>query len=150
MAWQDFDFEGRLKVPIGFYLILLYSLRGYFIWLMSISHRKEPGLIISLVYPDPKMFLATLLIGLPVLLVYILMLSKGRINKSIEMPIWRKSQTIVGITLLVDLSIQAITLWQNQWLMHFSAPLTLMIGIYLLWYWFSSQKVKRFVALWLD
>ena len=147
--FSDFDLEGRVKVPLGYYLVTLYLMRGYFIWLMSLTHRKDPSLILSLIYPDSRTFISALFIGVSGLFVYILFLSKARIWERVERVLWKVSFLLLLMGLLADLTVQVHSLIVNKFVVHWTAPVILLTGIYLIWYWVSSKKVKRFFNHWL-
>ncbi|GAB2995544.1 DUF2919 family protein [Psychrosphaera aestuarii] len=149
MYYNDFDLDGRVKVPVGFYLVLLYLLRGYFIWLMSLTHRQDPTLILSLVYNDSRTFLSALVMGITALIVYALFLSKGRIINRLELILWRYANIAILLTLLVDLGFQTYSFIGNGLIAHWSAPAIFILGVYLTWYWLSSKKIKRFFSNWL-
>ncbi len=149
MQYSDFDLDGRVRVPIGFYLVLLYLMRGYFIWIMSLTHRNDPTLILSLIYSDNGTFYQALTVGLPAFIFYGLFLSKGRVYKSFESVLWKKSLWVIGLTLLADLALQIVTIYHQGLIVHWLLPLNFILGVYLTWYWMSSKRVKRFVKHWL-
>lgn len=149
VLFSDFDLEGRVKVPVGYYLVTLYLMRGYFIWLMSLTHRKDPSLILSLIYPDSRAFVSALFIGISGLFVYILFLSKARIWERAERVVWKGSFFLLLVGLLADLTVQSLGLINSKFVVHWSAPMIFLIGIYLTWYWASSKRVKRFFNHWL-
>ncbi|QTH63815.1 DUF2919 domain-containing protein [Psychrosphaera ytuae] len=150
MLFRDFDLEGRVRVPVGFYLVVLYLCRGYFIWIMSLTHRDDPGLIISLIYPSPSAFYLSMLVGVPGLISYVLFLSKARMVSVVENFLWPICRFLIPISLLIDLSLQGIGLAQAKFLVHWSGPVIFIIGLYLFWYWIGSSRMKRFFSLWLD
>lgn len=150
MLYRDFDLEGRVLVPVGFYLVLLYLCRGYFIWIMSLTHRDDPGLIISLIYPSPPAFYLSMLVGVAGLLTYLLFLSKARIWARVERRLWPACRYLIPISLIVDLTLQALGLVQAKLIVHWSSPVIFIIGVYLLWYWLRSSRMGRFFGLWLD
>lgn len=149
MNYIDFDLEGRVKVPVGFYLVLVYLLRGYFIWVISLTHRENPGLIISLIYPLPSVFYTSMLIGIPGLMAYALFLSKGRLWTRLENKVWPIFWYLIPIGLFADLALQGMSMSQSHFLVHWSGPVIFLFGAYLTWYWLSSKRLKRFFSLWL-
>ena len=149
MLFSDFDLEGRVKVPVGYYLVTLYLMRGYFIWLMSLTHRKDPSLILSLIYSDSRVFVSALFIGLSGLFVYVLFLSKARIYERVERILWKSSFLLLFLGLFADLTVQTLGLINSKFVVHWSAPMIFLVGIYLTWYWVSSKKIKRFFHHWL-
>lgn len=150
MQYKDFDFEGRVKVPVGFYLMLVYLLRGYFIWIMSLTHRDNPGLIISLIYPQPSFFYSAMLIGIPSLFGYVLFLSKGRLFNRFETMVWPAFYWFIALGCALDLSVQGLGILHSKWLVHWTTLVSFITGIYLLWYWLGSKRIKRFFVHWLE
>ncbi|WP_345530678.1 DUF2919 family protein [Thalassotalea piscium] len=69
---SDFDQFDCVKLSKIFYLLLLIILRGYIVWIMSITNFKDRVSVIEWVYPEPILFYTSLIsgiIGLFVLLI---------------------------------------------------------------------------------
>ena len=60
---QDFDIYNCLKISKIFYLSLLFILRGYVIWIMSVTNMRDKVAIIQWIYPDTQLFFISLLSG---------------------------------------------------------------------------------------
>ena len=61
---EDFDVFDCLKISKGIYLLLLFVLRGYIVWIMSVTNMNDRVGIIQWVYPVPALFYLSLLSGL--------------------------------------------------------------------------------------
>ncbi|NVK26286.1 MAG: DUF2919 family protein [Gammaproteobacteria bacterium] len=149
VQWQDFDFEGKVKIPLGYYLVLLYLLRAYALWVVSLTYREDPTLILSLVYSDKSLFFYSLVIGIPAILTFTLFSLKSQKEKPWFARLWRKQHLVLSLALVLDLGGQFIAIVNGQSNGHWSQILLLMTGFYLTWYWIKSLKVKRFFGNWL-
>lgn len=149
VSWQDFDFDGKVKIPWGFYLVLIYLLRGYITWIFSLTYRNDPALILSLIYTESRYFYFALAIGLPAVLVQVLFALKKYKDHSWYQTLWPQTTWLLALTLLVDLVLQCKQIYLNHGLVHWFHISMLITGIYLLWYWLKSTKLKRFFQNWL-
>lgn len=147
--WQDFDFDGKIRIPWGFNLMLIYLLRGYITWIVSLTYRKDPSLLLSLIYTETKLFYLALLIGLPAFLVQILLALKKQKEKSWYQSLWLKSKWLLAFSLMIDIALQLHQIIQQGGVVHWFNMLMLFTGIYLFWYWLKSTKLNRFFASWL-
>ena len=149
MKWQDFDFDGKVKVPVGFYLVMLYLLRGYITWVISLTYRDDPILLLSLVYSESHFFYLSMIVGLPAVAVQTLFALKKQNEKAWYQSIWRKTYWLLAIALMVDLSLQLKQIIGADGIVHGFNMFVLLLGAYLTWYWCSSNKLKRFFSNWL-
>lgn len=150
MKWQDFDLEGRARVPVGFYLVLVYLLRGYITWIFSLTFSQDRSLILSLVYPRHDLFVVSLLVGIPAVFAFVLFTLKKQTDKPWFKFCWPKSRLVLLIALLLDLVVQASYFVQQPLGIHWSRLGAFIVGTYLLWYWLRSQKIRRFFYNWLN
>lgn len=149
VKWQDFDFDGKVKIPWGFYFILIYLLRGYITWIFSLTYREDTSLLLSLVYTESGFFYLALLTGLPALLVQLLFSLKKQKNKPWYMALWLRSPWLLAAALAVDIVLQIKQVVLNGGIAHGLQMLLLFVGVYLLWYWLKSKRIKRFFSNWL-
>ena len=149
VQWQDFDFDGKVKIPLGFYLVLVYLLRGYLLWVISITYRDDPSLILSLLYQDTRWFFYSLVFGLPALLTFILFTLKSQRQKPWFVMCWKGQRRFLMLGLMLDLCGQTFVIANHTATSHWSQILLVIIGVYLLWYWSKSLKIKRFFNNWL-
>ena len=149
VQWQDFDFDGKLKIPVGFYLVLLYLLRGYVLWVISLTYRDDPTLILSLIYNDSRLFFYSLLIGVPAAASFVLFSLKSQKQKPWFIKCWKGQRWLLAISLILDLAAQIFVFIRGVNTAHWSQMILLILGVYLLWYWIKSLKIKRFFSNWL-
>ena len=70
---EDFDKYNCLKISMCIYLVLLFVLRGYIVWIMSVTNMRDRIAIIQFVYPDTSLFFLSLFSGALGLIVVILL-----------------------------------------------------------------------------
>jgi len=139
---SDFDNFDCLKVSKGIYLSLVFVLRGYLIWIMSVTNMKDKIGVMQWFYPEPKYFYLSLLsgsVGVFVLLVFSLRRpdAKPWVRSS-----WRRIRMLIIFAFLFDLFVNAIGFfqWQNQ------SPLWLIINVIVVLaftiYLFKSKRVQ--------
>lgn len=63
--FRDYDKHGCLKLPWTLYISLAYLLKGYVIWIVSLSYRENPVALLNIFYPNHNDFYHSLIIGLP-------------------------------------------------------------------------------------
>lgn len=111
---EDFDKFDCLKLSKRFYLVLIFVLRGYLVWLMSVTNMKDRVATMQWIYPETNLFFLSLIsggIGLFVLLV----ISLRRPDAPLwVMKIWPHSRKLLIIALLFDLIINALAFFYWQ------------------------------------
>ena len=60
---EDFDKYNCLKISKSIYFVLLFVLRGYLVWLMSVTNMRDRVGIIQWIYPDTSLFFISLASG---------------------------------------------------------------------------------------
>lgn len=102
---QDFDKFDCLKISKWVYLSLIFILRGYVIWLMSVTNMKDHVSIIQWVYPETSLFYLSLCSGaLGIFIVLILSLRRPNANRWVK-KCWPHGKIIITSALLFDLAI---------------------------------------------
>ncbi len=149
MQWQDFDFDGKLKIPVGFYLALIYLLRGFIIWVISLTYSDDRSLLLGLIYSDVSLFSLTILTGLPAVFTFALFSLKKHKDKNWYIALWGAQSKLLLITLLIDLTIQLYSLSFHITQVHWVQMLLFILGSYLAWYWLESKRLSRFFRNWL-
>ncbi|TWX65837.1 DUF2919 family protein [Colwellia sp. C1TZA3] len=123
---KHFDNFDCLKLAPGIYIILLFILRAYIIWIMSVTNMRDHVGMIQWVFPQTALFylnLASGVIGLFVVLILSLRRPKAQAWVRI---CWRKCKMLLIIALTFDLLVGVLGyfIWQLQsipWLlMHCS------------------------------
>lgn len=149
MQWQDFDLDGKVRVPVGFYLLLAYLCRGYLMWVISLTYSDDRSLLLSLVYADGHTFFLNLVLGLPALFCFALFALKTQRQKPWFKFLWNKQKFILLMAVLADLSAQLLSIRKNIVSVHWVQITLFLLGFYLIWYWVRSAKIKRFFDNWL-
>ncbi|TPH16395.1 DUF2919 family protein [Litorilituus lipolyticus] len=139
---NDFDKFDCLKISIRVYLVLIYILRGYVVWVMSVTNMRDRVGIIQWLYPEQSLFFLSLLSGLMGLFV-VLILSLRRPNApQWVISIWPYSRVILIIALLFDYLINLLGYFQWQ----LFSPLWLAIQggvvIFLIILCYSSDRIN--------
>lgn len=105
---EDFDSYDCLKLSKRFYLVLLFVLRGYVAWLMSVTNMRDRVSIISWVYPETSLFYLSLISGaIGLFIVLIISLRRPEAANWIQFS-WRYCRSILITALLFDLLTHAI------------------------------------------
>lgn len=105
---EDFDKFDCLKLSKTFYIVLLFVLRGYLVWLMSVTNMRDRVQIIQWIYPETALFYLTLLSGAVGLFV-LLIISLRRPDAAMWVQTsWRYCRILMVIALFFDLLISVI------------------------------------------
>lgn len=117
----DFDKYDCVKLSRGIYLLLAFVLRGYLVWMMSVTNMNDRVSIIRWIYPEPKYFYLSLLSGaLGLFVILIISLRRPDAAKWVRV-FWQRIRIVMVISLLFDLVITVLGLvyWQLsvQWLL---------------------------------
>lgn len=138
----DFDSYDCLKLSKRFYLVLFFILRGYLVWLISVTNMRDRVSIITWIYPETSLFYLSLLSG-SVGLYVVLIISLRRPEAAHWVQVsWRHCQTILLVALLFDLlaHIIAYFYWQMfslEWIV-----IQLIISFTLIVLCYSSERFK--------
>jgi len=113
--FTDYDKHGCVKLPLLLFLSLGYLLKGYVIWIISLSYRQEPAALLNIFYPSRSDFYGALEIGVPALICAVIF-SLRRLNmpKVIEWA-WYKIRWLLIISAGIQLS---FSLWQGNLSLH--------------------------------
>jgi len=138
----DFDKFDCLKLSKGIYLLLLFVLRGYIIWLVSVTNMQDRVSTIQMMFPETSMFYLSLLSGaIGLFMLLIIALRKPEAPRWVK-ACWRHSRTFLVIALCFDLLISFIGCfyWQIislNLLLSYVVVAAIFIG-----FLFKSQKVR--------
>jgi len=111
---RDFDSFDCLKLSKRFYLVLLFILRGYIVWLMSVTNMRDRVSIISWVYPETSLFYLSLFSGaIGLFVVLIISLRRPEAANWVQLS-WQHCRAIITVALLFDLLTHAFgyIFWQ--------------------------------------
>lgn len=104
----DFDKFDCLKLSKLFYLVLAFVLRGYLVWLMSVTNMKDRVATIEWVYPDKNLFFLSLVSGTIGLFVVLIISLRRPDAPSWVKFLWPHSRVLLVSALLFDLFINSI------------------------------------------
>ena len=113
---KHFDNFDCLKLAPGIYLILLFVLRAYIVWIMSVTNMRDHVGIIQWIFPQTSLFYLNLASGALGLFI-VLVLSLRRPNAaSWVRSSWKKCDVLLIIALIFDLLITLLGyfVWQLQ------------------------------------
>lgn len=139
---QDFDNYDCLKLSKRFYLTLLFILRGYIVWLMSVTNMRDRVSIIEWIYPQTSLFYLSLISGAVGLFV-LLIISLRRPDAPYWVQVcWRYCRVIMVVALAFDFFTHVIAffywdLLSTSWLIVQAAITFALIGLC-----FSSERLN--------
>ncbi|WP_083926974.1 DUF2919 family protein [Colwellia piezophila] len=105
---EDFDKYDCLKLSKRFYLVLLFILRGYLVWLMSVTNMKDRVATMEWIYPETSLFFLSLISGaLGLLVVVMISFRRPKASNWVKI-IWPYSRMFLVVALIFDLSINLV------------------------------------------
>jgi len=105
---EDFDKFDCLKLSKRFYFVLLFVLRGYLVWLMSVTNMKDRVATMQWIYPETNLFFLSLISGiLGVFVVALISLRRPNAANWIK-KLWPYSRMLLIIALVFDFLINVI------------------------------------------
>ncbi len=111
---EDFDKFDCLKLSKRFYLVLLFVLRGYIVWLMSVTNMKDRVSTMQWIYPETNLFFLSLISGVIGLWV-VVVISLRRPNSANWVKVfWPYCRTMLVVALLFDFIINLISFFYWQ------------------------------------
>ena len=103
---SDFDRYDCVKISKVFYLTLIYLLRAYIAWVMSVSNMQDRVGVIEFLYPDPHLFYLNLLSGmLGIFLLLLLSMRRPGASEWVQW-FWPKSREVILVALGFDLLVR--------------------------------------------
>jgi hypothetical protein len=139
---EDFDTYDCLKLSKRFYLVLIFILRGYLVWLMSVTNMRDRVSVISWVYPETSLFYLSLFSGaIGLFVVLIISLRRPGAATWVQLS-WQYCRTILTIALLFDLMIHVVGYfyWQFnsiEWII-----MQTIVSVALISLCFTSERFK--------
>ena len=99
---SDFDRFDCVKLSKTLYLSIAYLLRGYLVWMMSVTNLNDKVGIIEWIYPDPKLFYLNLVSGsLGLFVVFLVSLRRPNASDWVK-TVWPHTLKIVLAALVLD------------------------------------------------
>ena len=133
---DDFDPQGRLRLPFLFWCLLLLQARTWVLFLMAGASRDQGDALLNLFYPDHSLFWIGLLPGVPAVFAFLL---SGR--RQVYPRIWRLLRPVLILSQLVLLG------WQ-PWLWFTGEPLSgiglslFLVDIFALWWLTTNLRLR--------
>lgn len=138
---NDFDKFDCLKLSKRFYLVLLFVLRGYLVWLISVTNMKDRVATMQWIYPETSLFFLSLISG-GIGLFVVLIISLRRPDAPLwVIKVWPYCRTLMVVALLFDLIINSLGFFYWQ-----LTSITWLIGqaiivVALIAYCYSSKRM---------
>jgi hypothetical protein len=105
---EDFDKFDCLKLSKRFYLVLFFVLRGYIVWLMSVTNMKDRVATMQWIYPETNLFFLSLMSGIIGLgVVFIISLRRPSSAGWVKI-IWPHCRVMLVVALIFDFIINLI------------------------------------------
>ena len=139
---KDFDKFDCLKLSKVIWLTIIFILRAYIVWLMSVTNMNDRISVIQWVYPEPNFFYLNLFSGVFALWALLLIsLRRPDANDWVKHQ-WQYIHIILLFALLFDFSVNIV----GYFYWHLHTPLWLLIYgvifVVLSWHLINSVKIK--------
>ena len=108
---NDFDKYDCVKLSKWYFVCLAFMLRGYLIWVFSVSNFRDTASIISIIYPQPQIFYIHLITGIPAIMLLILLTMRRPNATGWVKQIWPHSRMILQLCLVFDLLMSFLGYW---------------------------------------
>lgn len=139
---RDFDNFDCLKLSKGVWLLLLFVLRGYLVWLMSVTNMNDRIGIIQWIYPEPALFYLSLLSGgIGIWAIVIISLRRPDASNWVKSS-WQNIRVILFLALTFDFIVNILGYF--YWQLHSSTGLIVNSLLVVLFsgYLYRSQRLK--------
>lgn len=139
---KDFDQFDCLKLSKLFYVLVLFMLRGYVVWIMSVTNMRDSVGVIQWFYPEPSLFYLSLLSGIGGLFT-ILIMSLRRPNAADWVKhCWSYIREIILASLAFDflINIFGYFYWELQSITLLVSNLFLIISAS--YFLYSNNRIK--------
>lgn len=105
---KDFDNFDCLKLAPGIYLILLFVLRAYIVWIMSVTNMRDHVGIIQWIFPQTALFFLNLVSGvIGLFVVFVISLRRPNAANWVRY-CWQRCHLLLIFALGFDLLISVI------------------------------------------
>ncbi|NMP32497.1 DUF2919 domain-containing protein [Thalassotalea sp. M1531] len=111
---SDFDRFDCVKLSKTLYIALLFLLRGYLVWLMTITNFNDRTGIIELIYPNSSMFYLNLVSGSLGLFILLLISLRRPNAASWVINLWPRVLQLIIVALVIDMLVVSVAYIQWQ------------------------------------
>jgi len=139
---EDFDKFDCVKLSKVFYLVLFFVLRGYLVWLMSVTNMRDRVGLMQWLYPEMNLFFLSLFsgaIGLFVLLV--ISLRRPDAYPWVQ-NVWPYCRVLLVSALSFDFAVSLIGFFYWQLLPLFAVIVQGIIVLVLIKLCFTNERMK--------
>ena len=139
---DDFDRFDCVSLSSTWYFALAYLLRGYLVWLMSVTNFNDQVGVIQWIYPEPKLFYLNLLSGsLGLFVVLIISLRRPNASNWVK-KLWPHSLTLVALALVLDCLVVMVGFYWWQLTEITAVAMQLSVAATALLLCFRSKRLK--------
>ncbi|WP_158782577.1 DUF2919 domain-containing protein [Pantoea sp. BAV 3049] len=119
---DDYDARGQLKLPVGFWIILLLQARTWVLFVMAGASKQQGATLLALFYPDTRAFWIGLGLGIPATLGLLLTGYRQRLPR-----LWQAWHWVLCLALVAIVLLQAIMIWlgDDQY-----SPLVILVTVF--------------------
>lgn len=119
---DDYDARGQLKLPVGFWIILLLQARTWLLFVMAGASKQQGATLLELFYPDTHAFWIGLGLGIPAALGLLLTGYRQRLPR-----LWQAWRLVLCLTLVAIVVLQATMIWLGD---DQISPLVILVTIF--------------------
>jgi hypothetical protein len=129
---EDFDKFDCLKLSKWFYVVLLFVLRGYIVWIISVTNMRDRVGLMQWIYPQTDLFLLSLISGTLGLLVLLTISLRRPDAHHWAQRAWPYCRLLLITALIFDffVNVLAVVYWQLfplSWLVWQAIVVTMLI-----------------------
>ena len=139
---EDFDKFDCLKLSKYFYLILFFVLRGYLVWLMSVTNMKDRVGLMQLLYPEMNLFFLSLFSGTIGLFVLLVISLRRPDSYPWIRKVWPYTRVLLVVALSFDLLVSLVGFFYWKLLSIPSLIIQSVIVIALIKLCFTSKRMQ--------
>lgn len=140
-----YDEAGRLKPPVFFYLLMLFTCRAVLVLIVSVSMRDNAEQMMRLFYPQPYQFYLALLPIVPALTCLIIISRRQSLYASDTTFPFRVLIGLAATALFIDLAVQIYILNAMNFAFSYTYSVSLVLVIIGFWYLLRSKYLHGFV-----
>ncbi|WP_416308014.1 DUF2919 family protein [Neptunicella sp. SCSIO 80796] len=145
---KHYDQQGRVKPLASFLFCLLYLARGYVVFVISMSYRADTGLLLGLFYPQKYDFYASLLLGIPAILLALVMIYRDKLWERHYLFAFKWIKPLLLITLLADFLLHLQQGYNQGWQFSWILAATFIVDISLIYYFIRSRYFSAMIRDW--
>jgi len=141
------DGDGVPRQPLGLLLVLLFLLRGYAAWIVSLTFSDDRSKLLGFFYTTAEQFGLALIVGLPALLVLLLSVMMRPNCADWLLRCWQRVQLLLVSAWVLD-GVLLFTLVSQNW-PGFAPQKAALIFVWcwVIWYLLKSRHWRRFRIL---